>query len=398
LEVSTIFISNIELNTVFCVRNARGLTTAQLAKTRGRILTKNFNSEQQTVRDRVADRLDLTLLSAVAAAEDATARLDERLHNSPLCDGLAVRGHFGDACAALWLAGELVHLEDLVFHDAEMDLRTPTHELTRAHAVLRARRRIAASPPGRFLQSVEALGDGAEEPAHEEDAEQDLPQSDEDRLVDEFAAIDAAIARSSKLLRESPGAVPGRELVYDEDFDQDARFASWRREVEATENLAPTLAAAVALEAWREIEPLEHQNWLGTLLVADLLRQRGKARHHLPCLSIGLRAVPRARRSSRDAAERLLATLEAIAAAARAGLDEHDRLALAEAGFRRRCAGLRSNAKLPALAELVMSKPLVTAPMIARELKISARAAQDMAPMLGLRELTGRGRFRAWGV
>jgi len=31
--------------------------------------------------------------------------------------------------------------------------------------------------------------------------------------------------------------------------------------------------------------------------------------------------------------------------------------------------------------------------MIARELKISARAAQDMAPMLGLRELTGRDGF-----
>jgi hypothetical protein len=40
----------------------------------------------------------------------------------------------GNACFALWLSGELVHLEDLVLHDAEMDLRGPTHELTRAHA------------------------------------------------------------------------------------------------------------------------------------------------------------------------------------------------------------------------------------------------------------------------
>jgi hypothetical protein len=45
------------------------------------------------------------------------------------------RTHFVDACAGLWLQGELVHLEDLVLHDAERDLRAPTHALTRAHTV-----------------------------------------------------------------------------------------------------------------------------------------------------------------------------------------------------------------------------------------------------------------------
>ena len=75
-------------------------------------MPKNFNSK--TVADRVAARLDLTLLSAVAAGEDATAFFDERLHKSPLRDGF------------LALSGELVHLEDLVFHDAEMDLHAPT--------------------------------------------------------------------------------------------------------------------------------------------------------------------------------------------------------------------------------------------------------------------------------
>ena len=49
--------------------------------------------------------------------------------------------------ALLWLEGELVHLEDLVLHDAGMDIRAPTHELTRARAVLRTRRRIAAANP-----------------------------------------------------------------------------------------------------------------------------------------------------------------------------------------------------------------------------------------------------------
>jgi hypothetical protein len=49
-------------------------------------------------------------------------------------EGWIERSHFHDAAAALWVEGELVHVEDLVFHDAEMDQRTPTHELTRAHA------------------------------------------------------------------------------------------------------------------------------------------------------------------------------------------------------------------------------------------------------------------------
>jgi hypothetical protein len=63
------------------------------------------------------------LLVAVVEAEDALARLDERLRASPIRDGFCARADFHDACASLWLAGELVHLEDLVLHDSEMDLR-----------------------------------------------------------------------------------------------------------------------------------------------------------------------------------------------------------------------------------------------------------------------------------
>lgn len=48
---------------------------------------------------------------------------------------------------SLWIDGELIHLEDLVLHDAFRDTRTPTHELTIARDVLRTRRRIAAQSP-----------------------------------------------------------------------------------------------------------------------------------------------------------------------------------------------------------------------------------------------------------
>jgi hypothetical protein len=56
------------------------------------------------------------------------------------------RLHFADACASLWIDGELVHLEDLVSHNAGADVRAPTHELTIARDVLKTRRRVAAQP------------------------------------------------------------------------------------------------------------------------------------------------------------------------------------------------------------------------------------------------------------
>ena len=51
---------------------------------------------------------------------------------------------------ALILDGQLVDVGDLVLHDAGMDMRHPTHELTRAAIALRARRTaLARPPPGR---------------------------------------------------------------------------------------------------------------------------------------------------------------------------------------------------------------------------------------------------------
>ena len=77
-------------------------------------------------------------------ASVAVTRLDERIARSPVGSGWIERSHFTDACASLWIDGELVHLEDLVLHDDTRDIRTPTHELTIARDVLRTRRRIAA--------------------------------------------------------------------------------------------------------------------------------------------------------------------------------------------------------------------------------------------------------------
>jgi HTH DNA binding domain len=90
--------------------------------------------------------------------------------------------------------------------------------------------------------------------------------------------------------------------------------------------------------------------------------------------------------------------LEAIAMAADAGRKDHDRWVAARTLLERKLADRRTTSRLPALIDYVMSRPIVSARMIAAALGITPRAAQDLVADLGLREATGRGRYRAWGV
>lgn len=69
------------------------------------------------------------LMRPISDAGSALTRLDERIARSAVGEGFVERSHFTDACASLWTDGELVHLEDLVLHDATKDIRTPTQIL-----------------------------------------------------------------------------------------------------------------------------------------------------------------------------------------------------------------------------------------------------------------------------
>ena len=79
-------------------------------------------------------------------------------------------------------------------------------------------------------------------------------------------------------------------------------------------------------------------------------------------------------------------------------MKEHDRLVLARKMFERNLSGRRASSKLPELVDLVMAKPLVSAGMVAETLGVTQQAAWRIVVELGLREMTGRGRFRTWGV
>lgn len=162
-----------------------------------------------------------------------------------------------------------------MLHDAGMDIRAPTHELTRAHAVLRARRRIAAAAPARALSSagLEALRGRAgpfdathaeveePEPFDGDDEAFDPPIAENDEFAELFASVDAAIASADKTLageRHPAAQITGERdpLVYHLDWDEDARLAEWRAVIDETSDLPPTLAAALAHGPGSRIEPL----------------------------------------------------------------------------------------------------------------------------------------------
>jgi hypothetical protein len=362
-----------------------------------------------------------TLLRPISDAGIALARLDERIARSPVGSGWIERSHFADSCASLWIDGELVHLEDLVLHDATKDIRTPTHELTIARDVLKTRRRIAAQPPGWALspdglrtlrQAWPGASENASSAGENEGAAVDAEaagigeESDGEDSVSlpgvDYAAIDALLARADAAIAQArtPGPARAKDaMVYDLDWDEDERLEEWRGVLREVQDLPATLQAIVALDAWNELSVLQHAPWLGRLLAASILRQVGVTTGaHLVAVNLGLKTIPVDRRRHRDRETRLMAIAHGLLAAAEIGLKEHDRLALARTLFERKLEGRRTSSKLPELVELVMAKPLVSAGMVAKTLDVTPQAARRIVLELGLREMTGRGRFRAWGV
>ncbi len=351
------------------------------------------------------DKLPLEeFFAPVASATAALTRLDERLARSPIRDGMLERMHMHDAVASMWLEGELVHLEDLVLHDALMDTRTPSHALTIAHSVLRLRRQIVSRTPGWALSTAgvqQLLGRNIEVREEETRDYSQVTDDDGDPLLDD---IDALLARTDALLKgivkeqPKPQPVEADSLLYDDDWDEDTRLQEWRDLTSKTSHFPPILSAALLHDAWFSLEVVQRSNWIGRLLAAAYLRQSGIAANHLPALNIGLRTKRPDERRSTNRMVRLKTFFAAIEEGVELSLKEHDRLMLAREQMQRKLKGRRSNSRLPQLVDMMMRSPLVSGQMVEKELDVTQQGALKLISDLNLREITGRGRFRAWGI
>ncbi len=126
--------------------------------------------------ERIAGRLEQVAIGIM--------RFDARLQASDLAAGWQSRCDMTEAVRALILDGHLVDMGDLVLHDAGMDVRHPTHELTRAAAALRARRTaLARKAPWPLsidgLTALRGVGSPAEEQPSRSKGKRPDPEDDE---------------------------------------------------------------------------------------------------------------------------------------------------------------------------------------------------------------------------
>ncbi|PZR79863.1 MAG: hypothetical protein DI537_40525 [Stutzerimonas stutzeri] len=348
------------------------------------------------------------------------------------------RGHAFEAQALIALAGGLCPLEDLILHDAGMDVRSPTREITRAAAMLDERRRLARREPtgilspdavrgrlgltqprrpegsgrsGAALVSTDRISAPWEESYRGEDdddrigEDQELEDDSDPATDPAFAEIDALLARTRNKLDSwnDLSSDAGRKslTLRDPAYDGAGRCQRWLAVLEEGRGLPATLAAALALDAWLALEPLERAGELGFALAAIVLRQRGLAQAHLPTLGLGLR-LGRFRWGPHQALSvRVGGLLGALTEAAAFVQADCDRLSLARELMLRKCENRRGNSKLAELIVLFVSSPLVTVQLAAARLKVTPQAVEAMLKELGAslpRELTGRKRYRAWGI
>jgi hypothetical protein len=315
----------------------------------------------------------------------------------------------------LLLDGHLVDMGDLVLHDAGMDVRHPTHELTRAAAALRARRTaLARKAPWPLsidgLTALRGVGSPAEEKPSRSKGKRPDPEDDEayppfandaDPWKAHLAEIDALLDRTSKVLAgETPLPRSRSHLVYDPDQDEAEAEDLWLDVVKRTSHWPAIAAAAVAWNAWLDLNLYTRLPWLGLIMAASILRARGLTGHLLP-LAAGFkqsRFRPQGREGAAETLEGFCQVLEEALSLAHKDLD---RLILARELMNRVTKECRSNSKLPELVELFLSRPLVTGPLAAKLLKVTPKAVDLMLAQLGgalPRELTGRTRYRAWGI
>jgi hypothetical protein len=174
-------------------------------------------------------------------------------------------------------------------------------------------------------------------------------------------------------------------LIYDPDQDEAEAEDLWLDVVKRTAHWPTIAAAAVAWNAGLDLNLYTRLPWLGLIMAASILRARGLTNHLLP-LAAGVKQSKFRPQGREGAREKLDGFCQVLGEALSIAHKDLDRLILARELMSRVTAKTRSNSKLPELVEL---------------LKITPKAVDLMLGQCGgalPRELTGRTRYRAWGI
>jgi len=329
------------------------------------------------------------LFLGLARAEDSVSRLDARAQTCPFSEGWAARIDFAEAHAWGWVSGEIVDLEDLVLHDAQMDARLPDQALRATHGLVRARRK--ARGIGSELQST---GGAAWLAGYRSDPPLTGPLA---------ADLDAEPTESWGEARDlvSDLVLRIRALGRGETADPLEAVEEWIAWTARLPERTPALLrAAAALEGWRLVNPLPRQNYVGGVMVAHALRLSGRTRSCLLGFETARRTHMQPPRGfmAASALVRLAYWLKIVAVGAEAGLTEMKRLELARQVVLKRIGGRRAHDRSADLLDLLLARPLVSAPMAAEHLGVAGHSARRLLTSMGssLMEVSGRSRYRAW--
>ena len=331
------------------------------------------------------------LFLELARAEDSVSRLDARAQFCPFAEGWAARFDFAEASAWGWTSGEIVDLEDLVLHDAHMDARAPDQALRATHGLVRARRKARGG--GAELQSVAGAawlaGYRGEPPRLAPSPVEVRPGVDARDPGGEGRDLVSELVHQIRQLGRGETSDP---------LEAVEEWIAWTQGLPA--RAPPLLRGAAALEGWRLVNPLPRQSYVGGVMVAQSLRLAGRTRSCLLGVESARRAHPQPPRGFMAAPVivRLAYWVRMTAVGAEAGLAEMKRLDLARQVVLKRIGGRRAHDRSADLLDLLLARPLVSAPMAAEHLGVAGHSARRLLANLGssLMEVSGRSRYRAW--
>jgi hypothetical protein len=326
---------------------------------------------------------DEQVFAALARAEDAVSRLDERARASGFVAGWRDRADVRAVTAAMASTGELVHPEDLILHDLHADARLPDSSVVQARGFLRARQKAWGG--GEELLSWQGVSwlCGRSKIGPPPGARPTARVTDGLEPSSVYRALSKFFDQLAKGESESPRAGLEDCLCV----------------LDVQDRAPPLLRAAALIEAWRVVDPLPAHRPIGTVLAALLLKTTRRFTAGLFPVEVALRRRPMPPRLAwSPLADRLAFWLAAFELAAGLELEEITRLGHQKTLLDRKAAGGRRHGKAPALAALAVESPVLTTELIARTLGISPQASLQLVKRLGpaLQEITGRSRYRVW--